>query len=107
MLVGLAAVALHIRSVRLIWAPAGLCVCLILRAPHFAYPLLLLDGVVRKKHMHQPGIEPGSHRWQRCILPLTTDADTLDFALMLTSLTNEVTREPGKDTQGWREPVCD
>ena len=20
--------------------------------------------------MHQPGIEPGSHRWQRCILPL-------------------------------------
>ena len=21
-------------------------------------------------HMHQPGIEPGSHRWQRCILPL-------------------------------------
>jgi hypothetical protein len=25
--------------------------------------------------MHQPGIEPGSHRWQRCILPQTTDAD--------------------------------
>jgi hypothetical protein len=22
------------------------------------------------KEMHQPGIEPGSHRWQRCILPL-------------------------------------
>ena len=22
------------------------------------------------KLMHQPGIEPGSHRWQRCILPL-------------------------------------
>ena len=21
-------------------------------------------------HLHQPGIEPGSHRWQRCILPL-------------------------------------
>ena len=21
-------------------------------------------------HVHQPGIEPGSHRWQRCILPL-------------------------------------
>ena len=21
-------------------------------------------------YMHQPGIEPGSHRWQRCILPL-------------------------------------
>ena len=21
-------------------------------------------------HMHQPGIEPGSHRWQRCILQL-------------------------------------
>ena len=21
-------------------------------------------------HMHQPGIEPGSHRWRRCILPL-------------------------------------
>ena len=20
--------------------------------------------------MHQPGVEPGSHRWQRCILPL-------------------------------------
>jgi len=20
--------------------------------------------------LHQPGIEPGSHRWQRCILPL-------------------------------------
>ena len=23
-----------------------------------------------KKAVHQPGIEPGSHRWQRCILPL-------------------------------------
>ena len=23
-----------------------------------------------KIKMHQPGIEPGSHRWQRCILPL-------------------------------------
>ncbi len=22
------------------------------------------------KEMHQPGIEPGSHRWRRCILPL-------------------------------------
>ena len=22
------------------------------------------------RQMHQPGIEPGSHRWQRCILPL-------------------------------------
>ena len=22
------------------------------------------------RRMHQPGIEPGSHRWQRCILPL-------------------------------------
>ena len=22
------------------------------------------------KYLHQPGIEPGSHRWQRCILPL-------------------------------------
>ena len=22
------------------------------------------------KRMHQPGIEPGSHQWQRCILPL-------------------------------------
>ena len=22
------------------------------------------------QRMHQPGIEPGSHRWQRCILPL-------------------------------------
>ena len=22
------------------------------------------------RKMHQPGIEPGSHRWQRCILPL-------------------------------------
>ena len=22
------------------------------------------------EEMHQPGIEPGSHRWQRCILPL-------------------------------------
>ena len=21
-------------------------------------------------HLHQPGIEPGSHRWQRCVLPL-------------------------------------
>ena len=21
-------------------------------------------------HMHQPGIEPGSHRWRRCFLPL-------------------------------------
>ena len=24
----------------------------------------------RKAEMHQPGIEPESHRWQRCILPL-------------------------------------
>ena len=23
-----------------------------------------------KSKVHQPGIEPGSHRWQRCILPL-------------------------------------
>ena len=23
-----------------------------------------------KANMHQPGIKPGSHRWQRCILPL-------------------------------------
>ena len=22
------------------------------------------------RNMHQPGIEPGSHQWQRCILPL-------------------------------------
>ena len=22
------------------------------------------------RNMHQPGIEPRSHRWQRCILPL-------------------------------------
>ena len=29
-------------------------------------------GPFQKRHgkMHQPGIEPGSHRWQRCILPL-------------------------------------
>ena len=25
--------------------------------------------------MHKPGSEPGSHQWQRCILPLSTDAD--------------------------------
>ena len=24
----------------------------------------------KPKKVHQPGIEPGSHRWQRCILPL-------------------------------------
>ena len=26
--------------------------------------------VFQHGNMHQPGIEPGSHRWQRCILPL-------------------------------------
>ena len=30
--------------------------------------ICVLHGESRK--MHQPGIEPGSHRWQRCILPL-------------------------------------
>ena len=25
---------------------------------------------VKEKNMHQPGIEPGSKRWQRSILPL-------------------------------------
>ena len=29
-----------------------------------------MDTQVATKKMHQPGIEPGSHRWQRCILPL-------------------------------------
>ena len=24
----------------------------------------------QEKEVHHPGIEPGSHRWQRCILPL-------------------------------------
>ena len=28
------------------------------------------DASRATKYMHQPGIEPGSHRWQRCILPL-------------------------------------
>ena len=27
-------------------------------------------GQAHGDQMHQPGIEPGSHRWQRCILPL-------------------------------------
>ena len=28
-------------------------------------------GDLTEDHLvHQPGIEPGSHRWQRCILPL-------------------------------------
>ena len=27
-------------------------------------------GKEMKKKLHQPGIEPGLHRWQRCILPL-------------------------------------
>ena len=27
-------------------------------------------SVLHNGEMHQPGIEPGTHRWQRCILPL-------------------------------------
>ena len=48
--------------------------------PHAAARLLSLPKVLmlrhlcrrrwRRKGLHQPGIEPGSHRWQRCILPL-------------------------------------
>ena len=33
-----------------------------------------------KKAMHQPGIEPGSHRWQRCILPLDHRCLAIPFA---------------------------
>ena len=27
-------------------------------------------GTAKNVSVYQPGIEPGSHRWQRCILPL-------------------------------------
>ena len=33
-------------------------------------PLYLLSTAREECNMHQPGIEPGSHQWQRCILPL-------------------------------------
>ena len=32
-------------------------------------PHVVIHGMARD-NMHQPGIEPRSHRWQRCILPL-------------------------------------
>ena len=40
------------------------CVCLCHMPFDFAVPTCAAWW------MHQPGIDPGSHRWQRCILPL-------------------------------------
>ena len=38
------------------------------RACLLSLSLSLERGILNR--VHQPGIEPGSHRWQRCILPL-------------------------------------
>ena len=38
---------------------------------HACRAAILYDTTTQTlKHMHQPGIGPGSHRWRRCILPL-------------------------------------
>ena len=36
----------------------------------FAHPYYTMAMWLHDGNVHQPGIEPGSHRWQRCILPL-------------------------------------
>ena len=38
--------------------------------PKFAIMCSKQTHMHDKVHLHQPGIEHGSHRWQRCILPL-------------------------------------
>ena len=38
--------------------------------PHILCPNSQAHPADRLQKLHQPGIEPGSHRWQRCILPL-------------------------------------
>ena len=45
--------------------------------------------------MHQPGIEPGSHRWQRCILPLETGADEYQLIVNVNSICKH---HPGDQT---------
>ena len=50
----------HLSSFEQTWLIAGMC----------AWWWHDFCSHSRRVQMHQPGIEPGSHRWQRCILPL-------------------------------------
>ena len=53
-----------------LWCSSRLT-CLPRTKPGMSLARLFSDVAARRRHhVHQPGIEPGSHRRQRCILPL-------------------------------------
>ena len=47
-----------------------------------------LGAPPKNSKVHQPGIEPGSHRWQRCILPLDHWCQCLSISSHISFLEN-------------------